>query len=432
MTRAPADETIRDMSGPASVPIDEVWQSRLDRLARVMPLPLLAVSTVLAALLVDTGFPGGWARFRIGLLVAVLAAGWTAAVTSRRSHGARLDTVGFVVHTGLALALVQLNPFYGLFAFTGYFAADRLPRPGSHVGVIVTAFIVAGSQIGGFPTEVGSLIGYLLIGTVNAVLALSFTRITDKVLAQNAERGRVIAELAETNRRLELALAENAGLHAQLLAQAREAGVLDERQRLAGEIHDTLAQGLVGIVTQLEAAEQAKDVPAEWGRHLDQARELARSGVMAARRSVRALRPEQLENAHLVEAIEELGRSWRRTSGIPVRTETTGCPQTVSEEVEAALFRVAQEALTNVAKHASASMVGLTLTYLDDVLLLDVRDDGSGFDPAGPAGSAVRSGSYGLAGMRERLRRVGGRLEVESVPGEGTTVNASIPIGARS
>ena len=114
----------------------------------------------------------------------------------------------------------------------------------------------------------------------------------------------MIAELAEANRRLELALSENAGLHAQLLAQAREAGVLDERQRLAGEIHDTLAQGLVGIVTQLEAAEQARNHPAEWSHHLHQARELARSGVMAARRSVRALRPEQLENTPLVTAIE--------------------------------------------------------------------------------------------------------------------------------
>jgi signal transduction histidine kinase len=90
------------------------------------------------------------------------------------------------------------------------------------------------------------------------------------------------------------------------------------------------------------------------------------------------------------------------------------------------VFRVAQEALTNVAKHANASMVGLTLTYLDDVLLLDVRDDGGGFDPA------VRSEGYGLGGMRKRLSRVGGRLEVESVPGEGTAVNASVPIGRRS
>ena len=425
------------MSDNAFAPIDDEWSGRLDRLSRFLPLPLLAASVVLAAFVVEAGFTGGWPRYRTGLAVAAVAAVWTVAVTMQPSRGARFDTLAFVVHTALAATLVELNPFYGVFAFTGYFASDRLPRPRSRIFVVVTAFVMAGSQIAGFPTKVNALIGYLLVGVVNAALALSFTRITDKVLEQNVERGQVIAELAETNHRLEQALAENAGLHAQLLAQAREAGVLDERQRLAGEIHDTLAQGLIGIVTQLEAAEQARNVPAEWGRHLDQARELARSGVMAARRSVRAMRPEQLENTPLVEAIEGLARSWRQTSGIPVRIETTGCPQAAPEEIEAALFRVAQEALTNVAKHANASMVGLTLTYLDDVLLLDVRDDGSGFDPGQgrvlrkSGGTTLRSGGFGLSGMRERLGRVGGTLEVESVPGEGTAVNATVPLDVR-
>jgi signal transduction histidine kinase len=138
------------------------------------------------------------------------------------------------------------------------------------------------------------------------------------------------------------------------------------------------------------------------------------------------LRPEQLEEADLSVAIEGLAQSWRRTSGIPVRTQTSGCPQALPDEVESALFRIAQEALTNVAKHANATRVGLTLTYLDDVLLLDVRDDGSGFD------TAIRTAGYGLAGMRERLSRIGGRLEVESVLGEGTAVNAAVPIGARA
>jgi signal transduction histidine kinase len=419
-------ETMTGMSGLPATALDELWLNRLDRLTRILPFPLLAVSTGMAALLVHIGYDGGWPRFRIGLALAVAAALWSALVTGRPPRGRFGAEIGFAVHSVLAAALVWTNPFYGLFAFTGYLIGDRLARPGAHVAVVLTAFIMAGSQMGGFPgpglLEVSC---YLLIAVVNAVLAVAFTEITDRVLQQNAERGRVIAELAETNRRLELALSENAGLHAQLLAQAREAGVLDERQRLAGEIHDTLAQSLVGIVTQLEATEQARNDPGEWGRHLDQARELARSGLMAARRSVRALRPEQLVDTGLAEAIEELARSWRRSSGVLVRTETTGCPQPAPEEVEHALFRVAQEALTNVANHAEASRVGLTLTYLDDVLLLDVRDDGSGFD------TEPRTGGYGLNGMRERLRRIGGRLEVESVPGEGTTVNASVPIGDR-
>jgi signal transduction histidine kinase len=109
----------------------------------------------------------------------------------------------------------------------------------------------------------------------------------------------MIGELAEANRRLEESMAENAALHARLVEQARAAGVVQERRRLAGEIHDTLAQGLTAIVAQLEAAEQARHRPAEWSRHLAQARSLARSSLTEARRSVRALRPEQLENATL-------------------------------------------------------------------------------------------------------------------------------------
>jgi len=344
--------TMEPMSGPEPAAVDEVWATRLDRLNRILPLPLLTVATVMAALLVNAGF-GGWQRFRFGLVLVALAAVWTLTVTGRPSRGVRLDAVGVVVHLALTAVLVGVNPFFGVFAFTGYLIAQRLPGPWAQLAVVVNAFIMAASQVAGYPKpEIGIIVGYLLIAAVNAGLALSFGRMTDRVLEQNAERGRVIEELARANRRLEQALAENAGLHAQLLAQAREAGVLDERQRLAGEIHDTLAQSLVGIVTQLEAAEQARNAPGEWSRHLDQARELARAGATAARRSVRALRPEQLEDGGLVTAIEELARTWRQSSGIPVRTETTGSPQPAPDDVETALFRVAQEALTNVARHA--------------------------------------------------------------------------------
>jgi signal transduction histidine kinase len=400
----------------------EPWQGRLDQLSRLVPLPLLAVSTVMAALLAKSGY-GSPRRFELALALAVLAALWTAAFTARPARGPVRDVVAFVGHTALAAVLVGLNPFFGFFAFTGYLLADRLPRPASRLGLLATATVITASQLAGYPRlELGSIIGYVIVTSVNASLALAFSGITDRVLEQNRERGVAIAELGEANRKLELALAENAGLHAQLLAQAREAGILDERQRLAGEIHDTLAQGLIGIITQLEAAEQARERPSEWGRHLGQARELARSSLAAARRSMRALRPEQLERATLVDALEELARSWTRSSGVAVQTETTGCPHPAPRDVEAALFRVAQEALANVGKHAGASVVGLTLSYLDGVLLLDVRDDGTGFDP--DAGSA----GFGLTGMRDRLARIGGRLELETAPGEGTALNAAVPI----
>jgi signal transduction histidine kinase len=215
------------------------------------------------------------------------------------------------------------------------------------------------------------------------------------------------------------------------VTQAREAGVTEERQRLAGEIHDTLAQGLTGIIAQLEAAEHTRTDPGELTRHLAQAAGLARSSLTEARRSVRALRPEQLEDASLPEALRELTRGWSEQTGVAAALEVTGTPVRAGADVEAAVFRAAQEALSNVAKHAQAARVQLTVSYAGDTLLLDVADDGSGFDPAttGPAAAGpAAGGGYGLTGMEQRLGRVGGTLTIESVPGTGTTINAAVPL----
>jgi signal transduction histidine kinase len=140
---------------------------------------------------------------------------------------------------------------------------------------------------------------------------------------------------------------------------------------------------------------------------------------------VQALRPEPLEGSQLPDAIASMARRWSETSTVALRLETTGEPRPLLPELEATLFRVAQEALTNVGKHARASKVGLTLPYLDDQVLLDVRDDGAGFDPEALDGNGT--GGFGLRGMRQRLRRVAGNLEIESAPGEGTAINASVP-----
>ena len=392
-------------------------QQRLDRLGQVLGLPLLAVSTLLAWTAADAGY-GSWARLERGLGVVATAAVWTLLFSMRRpGRSALAGTVVFVVHSALAAVLVGVNPWFGLFAFTGYGVADHVPLAWRRLGFVTTACIVAASQSAGWPFGHGGAAwaGYLVIAAVNIVLVLVFERAIERVVAQNAERGRMIGELHDANERLESVIAENEGLHAQLVEQAREAGVQDERQRMAGEIHDTLAQGLAGIVTQLEAAEHSDD----WRRHLDQARALARSSLTEARRSVRALRPEQLEEATLVQAIGDLARG----VDLPVVAESTGTVRRLPVDVESALFRVAQEGLTNVTKHARASTVWVTLTYLDDVVVLDLRDDGVGC-------TATATGGYGLDAMRQRLARVGGRLEIETGPGEGTVISASIPCGA--
>lgn len=405
------------------------WQRRADHLARLLLLPLLTVATVLAVLTA----PGGhhsWiaaAHGPVGLLTLAVAAAWSLGLLRYPTTGvpATARILVYCLHTLLAAVLVWANPWYGVFAFSAYFFADELPPNRRMPGFALGAAVLAASQTGGYPSawDTHTLV-YLVMTGFNTMALLVMVSLTNRVLLQNDERGRMVEELGEANRRLQASMAENAGLHAQLLVQAREAGIVEERQRLAGEIHDTLAQGLTGIVAQLEAARQSRHDEAEWARHLDLAAALARSNLTEARRSVRALRPEQLEQATLPEAIDAYARGWSEHSAIPVEIETTGTPCPVRADVEAALFRVAQEALSNVAKHARASKVHLTISYLDDTLLLDVADDGVGFTPA----DRPETDGYGLTGMRRRLERLSGQLNLESTPGYGTTVNAGVPI----
>jgi signal transduction histidine kinase len=234
-----------------------------------------------------------------------------------------------------------------------------------------------------------------------------------------------VTELAEANHRLEEMMAENTGLHAQLLTQAREAGVLEERQRMAREIHDTLAQGLTGIITQLEAVQQTGPGP-DWERRISNAARLARHSLSEARRSVRAVRPEPLENTRLPEAVADVAAQWSENTGVSAGVTTTGTVLGLHPEIEVTLLRVAQEALANVAKHASASRVGITLSYMEDVVSLDIRDDGAGFQPDQRA-AAGSGGGFGLTGMQQRVRRLAGSLAIESEPGHGTAISAIVP-----
>jgi len=272
----------------------------------------------------------------------------------------------------------------------------------------------------------------VLLACVDVVLVGAFTALGVKSEEQNQARKGMV-ELAEANQRLEEIMAENTGLQAQLLIQAREAGAGDERQRMAREIHDTLAQGLTGIITQLEAAQQTAS-DAERERRIGNAKRLARDSLAEARRSVQALRPQALENSRLPDALAAEVARWSATSGVVGEVETTGDARALHPEVEVTLLRVAQEALANVAKHSGASRAGVTLSYMEDVVSLDVRDDGAGFIPATPPpsngsqanGNPAGSG-FGLIAMRQRVSRLAGQLEIESEPGTGTAVSASLP-----
>ncbi|MFD7658430.1 sensor histidine kinase, partial [Actinosynnema sp. NPDC059797] len=213
----------------------------------------------------------------------------------------------------------------------------------------------------------------------------------------------------ETNRELVAVAAENARLHAMLVARARETGIAEERARLAREIHDTVAQGLTGVVTQLEAVGELVGPGPVRGR-VDAARDLARTSLAEVRRSIEALRPGPLQDARLGDAVRQAVTTWRAQYDVPATFTVTGTPQPVHSEVEVTVLRAAQEALANVGRHARARRVDVTLSYMEDVIVLDVRDDGAGFD----AGSAD---GFGLTALRQRVRALSGSVDVESAPG---------------
>jgi signal transduction histidine kinase len=329
----------------------------------------------------------------------------------------------------LTFALVTRDGWFGFLALIpSTVSLKYLPWPWRLAGVSGTGFISAVSQTAG--TQ-GSLLFRLLMFFVALTLDQAMLWFLAWFLwrsdNQDRERKQALADLNEANGRLVATIAENEDLHRQLIAQAREAGVAEERRRMAREIHDTLAQGLTGIVTQLQAAEQAASRPpgdpAGWRRHVAAATQLARDSLSEARRSVDALRPEPLERCRLSEALADVAQRWAALSGIPVQVQTTGTARSIRPEIEFALLRAAQEALANVARHAHATRVGLTVSYMENEVALDVRDDGVGFDPA----TLPDNGGFGLIAMRQRIADLSGTVEVESEPDGGTAVSTCIP-----
>lgn len=214
-----------------------------------------------------------------------------------------------------------------------------------------------------------------------------------------------------------------AATRAELAEASRRAGVLAERERLARDLHDTIAQGFTGIVMQLEAAEQALEADrGAAAAHLARARQAARESLGELRGTVHALRPGDLEGSDLAEALERLARRWSRDTGVPAPALVDGTPRPLPAEVEVALLRTAQECLANVAQHARAGHAALRLAYEPDRVVVTVTDDGVGFE-----GGAGAGGGAGLAGLRERVAALGGTLAVDSAPGAGTRVVAEVP-----
>ena len=228
------------------------------------------------------------------------------------------------------------------------------------------------------------------------------------------------AELAQANEGLRAETAER------VRAEEKQATiVLEERTRIAREIHDTLAQGFTGIVIQLEAAEDAlADDPEAAHTHLLRARELARESLAEARRSVWALRPQALERGDLVSALASLAGQLARESSVEIEFSQHGVPPRLSHDMENNLLRLCQEALTNALKHARASSIRAALIFGPQQVELRVEDDGQGFDPS----QQPHPHGFGFLSMTERAERMGGQLIIDSQPGQGTRVVVLVPV----
>jgi signal transduction histidine kinase len=274
------------------------------------------------------------------------------------------------------------------------------------VFVVIINVIAAGLDVWRNPGLAGALTA-LGIAAFAIAFAYVYSRWMARVIEQSLERAALIEQLEATR--------------AELAAAHHEAGVQAERHRLAGEIHDTLAQGFTSIVTLLQAGQASLDAASPARRHLDLALLTARENLAEARTLVTALTPATLEAGTLGDAVRRVTSATGAQVGIEAHAEVTGTPRRLPTGTEVVLLRVCQEALANVRKHASARQVRVRLCYAGTTVRLTVTDDGKGFDPD------ATHGGYGLTGMRDRVRQVGGTVEVASVPGRGTEVSAEVP-----
>jgi signal transduction histidine kinase len=247
------------------------------------------------------------------------------------------------------------------------------------------------------------------LGIAVSAFTVAFGNYIGRIITQSGERASLIAQLEATR--------------AELAEVSRQAGVMAERQRLAGEIHDTLAQGFSSILMLIQAADAQLELsPATARGQLSLAAQTARENLAEARTLVGELASAQLQAGTLEDALRRITQRSGAELGIGASFSVDGTGQRLPAATEVVLLRVGQEALANVRKHAAAQNVAVWLRYGPDRVRLEVTDDGSGFDPA------LVNGGYGLSGMRARVDEAGGTVAVRSAPAKGTSVQVEVPI----
>ncbi len=307
---------------------------------------------------------------------------------------------------GWALASLKVTSLFVWLAFALFLLhLFLLPTPISMLAVVVVTAVAIVALDGDGTLEVAEVVGPIIGAGVAVVSTMAY-----RALASEHQRTRqLLAELVETRGRL--------------AAAEREKGALEERRRLAREVHDTIAQGLSSIVLLANAATLS---PSDDPAGMSQIGEIAKHNLDEARRIVSALSPPDLVGSSLSVALERAARAAGEPTGIDVGFSVAGQPYPLTLVQEMALLRVTQGALANAAAHSKANHVQVTLTFLDDRTTVDVVDDGIGFDLTSVTTHPDGSG-FGIQVMRDRLDEVDGNLTVETAPDEGTAISASIP-----
>ncbi|WP_430331371.1 sensor histidine kinase [Rhodococcus sp. ACT016] len=307
------------------------------------------------------------------------------------------------------LVLVASNPDFVWVSFALFFLCFHLLSIPRALGATaaLTAVSIGASLWHGVSNTMASILGPVIGAAVAAGMAMVY----EQLVREARERQVLVDELTEAHREL-------LGAQDELVALQRESGALAERSRLARDIHDTLAQGFSSILLLARAGLRGT----ETGPIFTQIADTAQQNLVEARRVVAALAPADLESAPLESALRRLLDQLSDQTGITGELVTDGAQAALSMDYDVALLRVAQSALANVRLHSQARRVRLTLSYAADEVRLDIVDDGVGFDQR-------EAGGFGLRAMRDRLAELGGTLVVESAPGDGTAVAATLPVG---
>lgn len=387
---------------------------------------LLAVLTVVCAVrALATGAAALPVLLATGALLAWYAAG---AATSHRPPGDAQDRGGagrsVVVWLGgltvLWLVLVAISHETVWIAFSLWLLAGHLLVGwwgAGYVAVTLAVVILVPWWATGGASSPG-----VLGPTIGAVFALVVSRSQVQLVREAAQRQRLVRSLVAAQEETET-------LHTELARTQRESGALAERARLSRDIHDTLAQGFSSIVLLARAGRAARD-EARVRDLLLQIEDSAAANLDEARRVVGALAPRDLEGAGLPAALRRVLDTLTAETGVHTELRVEGDVAGLPTSTEVALLRTAQGALANVRRHARASRVVVSLSELGDSVRLDVVDDGVGFDLASLTwpSSSVTAGGYGIPSTRARLREIGGGLDIESAPGEGTALSAHVPL----